>query len=137
MQNITSTADLKNAIQLIEVEQAENGQLLKKQFYTTYESIKPVNLIKGTLRDIVSTPNLIDNVLDTVIGLASGYLTKRLVVGASGNIFRRLFGSMVQLGITNVVTQHPEGIKSIGHYIIQHIFRKKIEARRQKTEIGR
>ena len=46
MQNITSTAGLKNAIQLLEAEQAVKGQLLKEQFYITYESLKPVNLLK-------------------------------------------------------------------------------------------
>jgi len=36
MQNITSSAELKNAIQLLEVEQAANGLLLKEQFNLIY-----------------------------------------------------------------------------------------------------
>ncbi len=125
MQNINSVAGLKNAIQLLEVEQAINGQLLKEQFYLTYESLKPVNLLKGTLKDITSSPYLIENILGTAIGLATGYLSKKIVVGASGNIIRKLFGSVLQLGVTNAVAQHPDGIKSIGQFIFQHIFRKK------------
>jgi len=39
MENITSAAGLKNAIQLLEAEQADKGQLLKAQFYLTYESL--------------------------------------------------------------------------------------------------
>ena len=125
MQNITSTAELKNAIQLLEAEQAVKGQLLKEQFYLTYESLKPVNLLKSTLKDIASSPYLIDNILGTAMGLATGYLSKKIVVGASGNIFRKLFGSVLQFGVTNVVAQHPDAIKSFGQFIFQHIFRKK------------
>lgn len=59
------------------------------------------------------------------MGIISGYLSKRIVTGASGNIFRRLAGSVLQYGIANVVSQHPDAIKSIGQYIFQLIFRKK------------
>ena len=70
MQIITSTSDLKNAIQLLEVEQADKGQLLKEQFYLVYDSFQPARLINGTLSQIVSSPYLIDNILGTAIGLA-------------------------------------------------------------------
>ena len=125
MQNITSTAGLKNAIQLLEVEQAVNGQLLKEQFHLTYESLKPVNLLKGTLKDISSSPYLIDNILGAAMGLATGYLTKKIIVSKSGNMFRKLIGSVLQFGVTNIVAQHPDAIKSFGRFISQHIFRKK------------
>ena len=87
MENITSKNSLKNAIQLLEVEQAIQGQLLKEQFYLTCESLKPVNLIKSTLKDIVLSPNLIDRILGNAIGLATGYLSKKIFIGTSGNIF--------------------------------------------------
>lgn len=125
MENITSAMELKNAIQLLEVEQSFKGQLLKEQFYITYESLKPVNILRSTLKDIISTPNVIDNILGTTIGLASGYLSKKIVVGTSANIVRKLIGSLLQLGITNTVAQHPETIKSFGQYLFQHIFHKK------------
>lgn len=125
MQKITSTAELKNAIQLLEIEQAIKGQLLKEQFYRTRESLKPLNLLKGALKDIASSPYLIDDILGAAMGLATGYLSKKLVVGASGNMFKKLIGSVLQLGVTNVVAQHPDAIKSFGQFIFQHVFRKK------------
>jgi hypothetical protein len=125
MQTITSIAGLKNAIQLLEAEEAIKGQLLKEQFYRTLESLKPVNLLKSTLKNIVSSPFLIDNILGITIGLATGYLTKKIVVGASGNIVRKLFGSIIQVGVTKLVAQHPEAIKSSGQFIYQNIHSKK------------
>jgi hypothetical protein len=125
MQNITSTAELKHAIQLLEVEQAIQGQQLKKQFYLTCNSLKPVNLLKSTLNEIVSSPYLIDNILSTALGLATGYLSKKIFIGTSGNLFRKLFGSVLQLGVTKVVSQHPDAIKSFGQLIFQHFLHKK------------
>jgi hypothetical protein len=125
MQNITSVTGLKNAIQLMEVEQAVKGQLLKEQLYFTLESLKPANLIKGAVKDLASSPYLFENILGASLGLASGYLSKKIVVGLSGSIFRKLFGSIVQVGVTGIVAQHPDTIKSIGQFILQHVFHRK------------
>ncbi len=125
MQNITSIAELKNAIQLLEVEQADKGQLLKEQFFLTYESLKPVNLLRSTVNDIASSPYLIDNILGAAIGLVSGFLSKKIFIGASGNKIRKLIGHVLQLGVTNFVALHPGAIKTIGWSVIQHLARKK------------
>ncbi|MCX6257429.1 MAG: hypothetical protein NTW49_05975 [Bacteroidia bacterium] len=125
MQNITNIATLKFAIQGLEAEQADKGQLLKEQFYLTCENLKPVNLLKSSLNEMASSPNLINNILGTVIGLATGYLSRKIVIGSSGNIFRKLIGSVLQFGVTSLVAKHPDDIISLGQNIIQHIFRKK------------
>lgn len=125
MENMTSTDDLKKAIELLEAEQAVELQQLKEEFYTAYESLKPVNLVKSTLNDITSSPYLIDNIIGTALGLASGYYSKRLVIGASVNRFRKLFGAIVQFGITNVIAKNTNTINSFGRYIFQRFFHKK------------
>jgi hypothetical protein len=125
MPNISSVEELKNAILLLEIEQAEKGRLLREQFYLTYESLKPVNLLKSTIKELFLEPNLIDNFIGTSLGLASGYLSKKIVVGASGNIIRKLVGTILQFGVTNVIAQHPGGIKSLGQILYHRIFDKK------------
>jgi len=125
MQKITPTDELKNAIQLLEVEQAAKWQVLKEQFHLTYESLKLVNLFKSTLNEVASSPYLIDNIIGNAVGLATGYLSKKIVIGASGNIFRKLIGFVLQFGVANFVAHRPEAIKSIGQFILQHVFRKK------------
>jgi hypothetical protein len=125
MQNITSAAELKDAIQLLEAEQSIKGQLLREQLFLTYEGLKPVNLLKNALKEISSTPYLIDNISGTAMGLLGGFLSKKIFVGASGNLIRKLFGSVLQIGVTNLVTQNSEIIKSVGQALIQHFFQKK------------
>jgi hypothetical protein len=125
MQNITSSAALKDAIQLLEVEQEIKGQLLKKQLYIAYESLKPLNLLKHTLKEITSSPYMIDNISGGVMGLVSGFLSRKIFVGASGNLIRKLIGSFLQFGVTNVVAQNSSVIRSVGQAIFHHFFRKK------------
>jgi hypothetical protein len=125
MQEINSETDLNVAIFQLEIKQAEEAKLLKEQFFQTYESIKPANLFRNTMNDVASSPYLIDNIIGTAIGLGTGYLSRKIIIGASGNIFKRLFGSVIQFGITNIVAQHPNTVKSIGEFIFNHVIHKK------------
>jgi hypothetical protein len=125
MRSDNSILDLKNAILLLEAEQEIKGKVLQEQLTLVYESFKPVNLITGTLNDIAKSPFLIDNMIGTGIGLASGFLTKRVFVGSSGSLIRKLLGSILQFGVTNVVAQHSDNIKSIGQLLFQKLIHKK------------
>lgn len=127
MGKISSSLVLQESIQILEVEREIEGRILKEQFQLTYERFKPVNLLRSTFMEITSTPNLLNNVVGTALGLATGYLSKKIVIGASGSILRRLLGIVVQLGVTNSVAQHPYTIKSIGQFILHHILDKKIK----------
>ena len=100
-------------------------QLLKNQLDFTLERLKPLSLLTSTFKDITSSPNLINNVLGSVIGIASGYASKKIFLGVSGNIIRKILGSVLQFGVTNAVAQHPDAVKTLGQNIIQHLFRKK------------
>lgn len=126
MQKITSHSRLKDAIRLLEDRQAFQGQILKEQVYSTIEALKPGNILKNTISNLVSTPNLVDSVLSTAIGLGTGYLSKKIIVGTSGNIFRKFIGSAFQLGVTAFIAQHPRAVKSVGRFILQRFARKNI-----------
>jgi len=109
MQNINSVAELKIAIKLSEVDRELKKQILKEQFYFIRESLRPINLIKNGLNKMVTSPNLINNILGTVLGLATGYMSKKIVVGTSTNILRRVLGNILQFGVTKAVAKKSEG----------------------------
>ena len=125
MENITSIDGLKNAIQILEVEQADKLQRLKEQSLLSIEILKPVNILKSAFKDIISSPLLLDNMVDTGLGLATGFLTKRIFIGSSVNILRKLVGSVLQLGVTSVATQNSDFIRSFGRFAFHKIFNKK------------
>jgi hypothetical protein len=124
MENITTSVELKEAILLLELEHTYKGQLLKEQLLLVHESLKPANLIKSVISEVSSSPYLVDNLLGATVGLASGYLTRVVAVGSSGNAFKKLLGTILQFGVTNVVAQHTDTIKSIGQFIYQHFLKR-------------
>jgi len=125
MQKITSTAGLEQTIQLLEAENAANRKLLKEQFVNTYESFKPVSLLRSTLHDISSSPNLVENILGTALGLGAGYLSRSILPGVTAMRFGKLLGPVLQVGVTNFVSKQSGNLRSLGEVMLLRIFRKK------------
>jgi len=109
---------LRERILLLEVECGLQNTLLKEQFKTTIESLKPMNVIKGAVTSIIK-----NNVVDTAIGLSSGYLVKKSIVRSSKNPFLKMLGALVGMGVANVMAKHPEGIKTMGSRILNSFFK--------------
>jgi len=124
MEKITCAAELKIAIQTLKFEQDVQGKLLKEEFMITFESLKPANIIKNTLHDITQSPYLMDNALGAITGLVSGYLSKKIAVGTSHSLIRKIAGSLLQFGVTNLVAQHADTLKTVGNVLIQKFLHK-------------
>jgi hypothetical protein len=125
MENISTGFELQNAIKVLETERDYRLMLMNQNFRQAYESIKPINLIGNILDEVTTSPYLTNNVIDTAIGLTAGYISKKAIVKESDGVFKKLFGAVLQYGVTNLVAQNPESIKSFGKFILQHIFSKK------------
>ena len=121
MEKINSAIGLRNAILQLESKQAEEVKTLKEQFHVSYESMMPINLIKSTFHQIAESEDLKDNILNTSLGFATGYLSKILFQGASHSPLRKLLGTALMFGVTNVVAKHPIKIKAAGLAILETI----------------
>jgi len=119
--NIVSLTDLSEAIRELEEKWKGEGKVVKDQFEVAYESIKPINLIKSTLKEVVSSPELKGNVLNASVGLAAGFVSKAVYVGFSANPVRRLVGTLLMFGITNLVAKRGDVIGRIGRNLIATI----------------
>lgn len=128
MQKITTVADLKNAIQQLEYKQANEWPLLKKQFLTTYESLQPLNVIKKSFTELIASLDIKDNLLSTAMGLTAGFLSKAIFVNVSHNPIKKLFGSFLQLIVSNVVSENPGIIKLLAGNMVS-FFSKKRESK--------
>ncbi len=126
MDKITSISELRNAIVKLETEQEVRGQLLRQQFQSTLEGLKPVNILKSAVHDISLTPHLTSKLAGMSAGLGLGYLTRKLVIGASGSIYVKVLGSVVQLGVTNLIARHSAKIKSITRFVKKSLLGRRI-----------
>jgi hypothetical protein len=129
MENIRSVEDLKSAIQVLEVEQSEKELIFKEQFHLVYESLRPINMIRSTLNDLfsMSSSAIGENLSVTAFGEAGGFLLKKLFVGKSGNVFRKLLGTLLQLGVTSFASRKSDVIISTVQSLFQRFFQRKEE----------
>lgn len=125
MDKITNTTELNQAILLLEAKQTLEGCILKEQFKITYESLKPINLIKSTISELAASPDFKNDLLNTTLSLAVGYLSKKLAIGSTNNPFKQILGTILQMGVTNVVSKNADGIKSTVLNLIHTLFAKK------------
>ena len=113
MSEIISDIGLRDAIMLLESRRKEQELELRQQLKLTYESVKPINLIKSTYEEVVASQGLKDNLVNTSVGLAAGYISKTLFEGVSHSPLRKLFGTALLFGITNAVRKNPDVVKSV------------------------
>jgi hypothetical protein len=124
MEKINSHDALEHAIKKLEEQQANDRRLLSEQFHLSYESIKPINIIKSTFDQVANSQALKGNVMNTGVGLAVGYLSKVLFQPATGGPIKNMIGSALQFGITNVVAKNLDTVKSLGTAFFRVIRRK-------------
>ncbi len=125
MDKITSLTELNQAILLLEAKQTLEGCMLKEQFKITYESLRPINLIKSTFNDITTAPDFKEGLLNTSLSLVAGYLSKKLAIGSTNNPFKQVLGTILQMGVTSIVSKNSDEIKSGAQKIISMIFTKR------------
>jgi hypothetical protein len=119
MQKITTTEELHAAILILKVKQSEQGVILKDQFRSTYENLKPLNFLKNTFSQLTSDPEIKGGIANSLIGIAAGYLSKKVMIGSTYNPIKQILGSVLQMGVTGIVSKNADGIKNTFSEIIQ------------------
>jgi hypothetical protein len=128
MEMLTSAEDLKNAIQILEVEKEVKLQKLKEQVQITMEELNPKNLLINSITDFTASPTVFDKITGVLIGLLSGYISKRLLIAGSGNKFRKIAGTVLHLLIIKILASHPEKVTSLRHLLLQKLFKNPVAA---------
>ena len=113
---------LKESIRLLEIRQAEEGAILKEQFKVTFESLKPFNLIKSSIKDLTSSVEVKNNLFETVVSILTGYLTKKIMVNTKGSPVMKIVGALLQYGVTSLVSKNAEKIRILLGDLIERFF---------------
>lgn len=107
--------DLQTNIAALELKQRTEGQQLKDQFQTTYESLQPINVIRRTVSEVARSHELRDQLIGTATGLAAGYIAKMLFERGKDGPVVHILGTALQFGITTAVLKNPEFLAVVGH----------------------
>jgi hypothetical protein len=127
MKPITTSAELKAAIQQLELEQKESFASLKEEFSTIQENFKLINIIKSTFKSAVDVPNLKTDIVNAAIGLTSGIMAKKLIIGKTLNPLSKLLGVALEMFVANKVTKNADELKSAGSRLVSKLFKRKTE----------
>ena len=103
---IDSEESLHEAILLLEQQHRDETQKLKAAFDQVYESVKPINLLRNSLEDVAETPAGEQGSLQNLLGVGAGYLARRLIMGGTPTIAKKVLGSAIQFGIFNLVSRN-------------------------------
>ncbi|MDR6968584.1 hypothetical protein J2X31_002607 [Flavobacterium arsenatis] len=122
MQVIKDDQSLAEAIRVMKNQQRAELSLLKAHFEFTIDNLNPVNIVKEKIGEVVSSigesvtsENFKTKALKIGVGLASGFLTKKLVVGSSGGFFRKLLGMGVQAAVSGFVMKKLPITEEVDH----------------------
>jgi hypothetical protein len=134
MKKIHSLDELRAQILYLENKRTHEEDDLKKAFHDTMESMRLTAILKKTAKDLAASPEFKNDLVNAGMSLSAGYLSKRLTFGRKGGIMKWLFGSLLQMGVTNVVAKNADAIKSGGLNFIQSFFRKSVHEKEDEQE---
>lgn len=132
MSKQSAVDSLKESIRLLELRQAEEGRLLKEQFRITYESLKPVNLIKSSILELTSSTEVKNNLFESLLAVISAYLSKNIITSNS-NIFMKIFRVFAHFGLSNLIINNAESIRIYLSNLLSSFFTPKEEV--PETEV--
>ena len=117
----TASQILSREISLLERKKSQEFKKLKEQLHNTYESMKPINLLKNTLEDITHSPEIKHDFTKAAIAMFTGYLIKKLVFKSSVNPLKILAGAAFQTFATNIAAKNSDKIKVAGISIFEMV----------------
>ena len=115
MKPFAHTSDgLQARIAELEVLSVQQEHEIKNTARIILDDLKPVNLIKDAFTSTVKSPGFGRNLLKGAVGLAAGFLSKKILFRSSSNIIKKTLGTVVEVGVAKVVANKADKITSTG-----------------------
>ena len=124
---ITNSIELKKAIEELTHKSENEREILRSYFNEVVKSLKPINLLKSTLKDIEDTPHIASTAIGTTLAIGAGVLAKKLIVGSSSNIFKKIVGRVIEFAVAKGIASNSMFIANKGIKLL-----KKLSADKEK-----
>ena len=106
---------LQKKIAFLKNQQTQDLQSLKEQFHLTYNSFKPLNVLKNALSEVTSSSEMKKDLLMGALNLTTGYLSHK-IADLNSNPIKNILGKALKFVIKKVTgkkqdkageTEHP------------------------------
>jgi hypothetical protein len=121
MKKPTATLLLNRLILARESEREADRKQLIDQFHVASESIKPLNIIKNTLKQAITSPEIKTGLTNSAMGITVGFAAKKLFVGSSGNPITKLLGLVLEHVIADKTIKNADNIKAVSGFLIKKL----------------
>ena len=121
---IHTSQDLELAIIEMEKRKVVQQSILVSHFHDTYESLKPVNLIKSAFHRIIEPGDARSTLLKAAGGVGMGLLTKKLLIGKTTSVIGSLVSNALKLTASNTLYNNTDTLKAYGIAIYNNLFKK-------------
>lgn len=118
---VTNPASLQSAIDALQIECEHKKKQMSLQFMEVMESLRPANLLKSAVKDIAAAPGIAQAAIGTSIAIGAGMLSKKIVVGKSSGIFKKIIGGIVEFSVANGIANNAEFISSKSIQLLKKI----------------
>jgi hypothetical protein len=117
-----TVAELRFAIQQLEIKQTDEWPPLKEQLLATAETLKPEHILKGAIREIFSEPGLKTTAVNTTIGLAAMLAANFFFpTRTTSQLTKLVTGAIVGVTTIRKVVNTGDQIKSIGSSLLKRL----------------
>ena len=121
MKTKNETDSLKELITTLKKKRDYESEMVKYQLHEVCESLKPSNLLKNAFHEVTHSPEIKNNLTNNAIGLGTGFIFKKLLVGTSHNLGKKILGTLIQIGVTGIVAKHLDEFKLIGKHLFNQV----------------
>jgi hypothetical protein len=103
--SITNSEELAEAIAVLELKATAQKREVEECYNVVAEEFKPLNLVKNGFRSVFSGENKGD-LINALIGLGSGLLSRKLILGRSNGFIGKTVGKAIQWGLAGILSQN-------------------------------
>lgn len=112
---------LELRIQALEEQQKLELVLIKEDIRSIFSSLSPFEIIKNAIGSENTSESLSSNLMGDVIGMSTGFISKKLMFGTTSNPFKKVIGSIMQFAIARFVANNSDRLQAIGEVLIQKL----------------
>ena len=118
---INNSADLETAIVSLTLKNKAQTTALKNQFGEIVESLKPAKLFKAAVNNIADNLGIAKVAVGTIVAVEAGVLSRKLIVGQSTNMLRRVIGKVIEFTVARSVLGNSAFIAGKGIQLLRRI----------------
>lgn len=124
MLRIKNDNDLQEAILNLERQKDNQSIALREQWDHTRQNLNPLSLVKDGVKDMFTSSDVRSGALKGLLSLATGFLTRKLIIGNSGSMARKVVGTLAQTGATSLAYKGTDAIQHKGAPLLSNLLKK-------------